>query len=326
MNIVVLAGGRSAERQVSWVTGKACKRALEDLGHRAKLIDPEEDLPLRLWQERQAGCDFVWIALHGPGGEDGVVQGMLEWLGLPYQGSGPLASALAMDKLVSKQIFRAAGIPTPEWLVWDEAQPLSWAECVAHLGSPLVVKPSNNGSTVGISIVQDEKSLAQGLELASSVSSRVFLERYIPGKEITLSILSGQVLPAIEIIPAQGDFYDYEAKYAPGGSRHLIPCSLSAAGLARCEAAGLGAYQVLGCEGLARVDLRVDADENPWVLEVNTLPGMTPTSLCPDAAAALGWTFTELVERMLQDGLQRAALTRSAPSGSRPSPMSQTAF
>ena len=325
MNIVVLAGGRSAERQVSLVTGRACKQALEDLGHRVKLIDPEEDLPLRLWQEQQAGCDFVWIALHGPGGEDGVVQGMLEWLGLPYQGSGPLASALAMDKLVSKQIFRAAGIPTPDWLVWDKAQPLSWVECVARLGSPLVVKPSNSGSTVGISIAGDEESFAQGLELACSVSSRVFLERYIPGKEITLAILSGQVLPAIEIIPARGDFYDYAAKYAPGGSRHLIPCSLSAAGLARCEATGLRAYQVLGCEGLARVDLRVDADENPWVLEVNTLPGMTPTSLCPDAAAALGWTFTELVERMLQDALQRAASTRPAPSGSGSSPMGSPA-
>lgn len=311
MNIVVLAGGRSAERQVSWVTGKACKRALEDLGHRVKVIDPEEDLPLRLWQERQAGCDFVWIALHGPGGEDGVVQGMLDWLGLPYQGSGPLASALAMDKLVSKQIFRAAGIPTPDWRVWDDQNPLAWADCAAELGSPLVIKPSNNGSTVGISIVRDERSFAQGLELARSVSSRIFLERYVPGKEITLSILSGQVLPAIEIIPAQGDFYDYEAKYAPGGSRHLIPCSLSPAGLARCEAAGLGAYRVLGCEGLARVDLRVDSEENPWVLEVNTLPGMTPTSLCPDAAAALGWTFTELVERMLQDALQKAQLTGS---------------
>ncbi len=316
MNIVVLAGGRSAERQVSWVTGKACKRALEDLGHRVKVIDPDEDLPLRLWQERQAGCDFVWIALHGPGGEDGVVQGMLDWLGLPYQGSGPLASALAMDKLVSKQIFRAAGIPTPDWQVWDDQSPLTWADCAAELGSPLVVKPSNNGSTVGISIVRDERSFAQGLELARSVSSRIFLERYVPGKEITLSILSGQVLPAIEIIPAQGDFYDYEAKYAPGGSRHLIPCSLSPAGLARCEAAGLKAYQALGCEGLARVDLRVDPEENPWVLEVNTLPGMTPTSLCPDAAAALGWTFTELVERMLQDALRKANLTGSRRSQS----------
>jgi D-alanine-D-alanine ligase len=284
---------------------------LEDLGHRVKVIDPDGDLPLRLWQERQAGCDLVWIALHGPGGEDGVVQGMLDWLGLPYQGSGPLASALAMDKLVSKQIFRAAGIPTPDWQVWDDQSPLTWADCAAELGSPLVVKPSNNGSTVGISIVRDERSFAQGLELARSVSSRIFLERYVPGKEITLSILSGQVLPAIEIIPAQGDFYDYEAKYAPGGSRHLIPCSLSPAGLARCEAAGPKAYQALGCEGLARVDLRVDPEENPWVLEVNTLPGMTPTSLCPDAAAALGWTFTELVERMLQDALQKAQLTGS---------------
>ncbi|MCJ2543066.1 D-alanine--D-alanine ligase [Thermostichus vulcanus] len=316
MRIVVLAGGRSSERQVSWVTGKACKRALEDLGHQVKLIDPEVDLPLRLWQEREAGCDFVWIALHGPGGEDGVVQGMLDWLGLPYQGSGRLASALAMDKLVSKQIFQTEGIPTPEWIAWDNQAPLPWAECVAALGSPLVIKPSNEGSTVGISIVEDEPSFTQGLQLARSVSSRILLERYIPGKEITLSILSGQILPAIEIIPAQGSFYDYEAKYAPGGSRHIIPCSLSPAGLARCEAAGLRAYQALGCEGLARVDLRVDAAENPWVLEVNTLPGMTPTSLCPDAAAALGWTFTELVERMLQEALQKASLTPAARTGS----------
>ncbi|MEN9223456.1 MAG: D-alanine--D-alanine ligase [Thermostichus sp. BF3_bins_97] len=317
MNIVVLAGGRSAERQVSWVTGKACKRALEDLGHRVKVIDPDVDLPLRLWQEREAGCDLVWIALHGPGGEDGVVQGMLDWLGLPYQGSGRLASALAMDKLVSKQIFQTEGIPTAEWIVWDGQTPRTWAECAAELGSPLVIKPSNDGSTVGISIVEDERSFAQGLELAQSVSSRILLERYIPGKEITLSILSGQILPAIEIIPAQGSFYDYEAKYAPGGSRHLIPCSLSPVGLARCEAAGLRAYQALGCEGLARVDLRVDPAENPWVLEVNTLPGMTPTSLCPDAAAALGWTFTELVERMLEGALQKMASTHSSLTGSR---------
>lgn len=314
MRIVVLAGGRSAERQVSWVTGKACKRALEDLGHQVKLIDPDVDLPLRLWQEREAGCDFVWIALHGPGGEDGVVQGMLDWLGLPYQGSGQLASALAMDKLVSKQIFQTQGIPTAEWIPWDAQAPLTWAECVAELGSPLVIKPSNDGSTVGVSIVEEERSFAQGLQLAQSVSSRILLERYIPGKEITLSILSGQILPAIEIIPAQGSFYDYEAKYAPGGSRHIIPCSLSPAGLARCEAAGLRAYQALGCEGLARVDLRVDPAENPWVLEVNTLPGMTPTSLCPDAAAALGWTFTELVERMLQEALQKASPALHRPT------------
>ncbi|MEN9231960.1 MAG: D-alanine--D-alanine ligase [Thermostichus sp. DG02_5_bins_236] len=316
MRIVVLAGGRSAERQVSLVTGKACKRALEDLGHEVKLIDPDVDLPLRLWQEREAGCDFVWIALHGPGGEDGVIQGMLDWLGLPYQGSGQLASALAMDKLVAKQIFRAQGIPTADWIAWDRQNPLSWDECVAELGSPLVIKPSNEGSTVGISIAENERSFAQGLQLARSVSPRIFLERYIPGKEITLSILSGQVLPAIEIIPAQGSFYDYEAKYAPGGSRHVIPCSLSPAGLARCEAVGLQAYQALGCEGLARVDLRVDSAENPWVLEVNTLPGMTPTSLCPDAAAALGWTFTELVERMLQEALQKVSLAPAARTGS----------
>jgi D-alanine-D-alanine ligase len=305
MKIVILAGGHSPERLVSLVTGKAVKSSLEDLGHSVKVIDPEPDLPSQLWQERQAGCEFVWIALHGQGGEDGTVQSMLDWVGLPYQGSGYLASALAMDKGVSKQIFQTQGIPTPAWMEISSEAKASWTACVTQLGSPLVIKPVSCGSTVGISIVASEEEFHQGVQLARSFGQRVLCESYIAGKEITVSILEGQILPPIEIIPASGGFYDYEAKYEPGGSRHLIPCSLSPLGLSQVEKVALQSYRALHCEGLARVDLRVDAQEQPWVLEVNTLPGMTPTSLCPDAAAAMGWTFTDLVHRMVEGSMQR---------------------
>ncbi|MDX2272189.1 MAG: D-alanine--D-alanine ligase [Cyanobacteriota bacterium] len=317
MKIVLLAGGQSPERAVSQVTGKAVKNALEDLGHRVTWVDPGLDLPQVLWQERQAGCEFVWIALHGGGGEDGRVQALLDWLGLPYQGSGYLASALAMDKAIAKQLFRAQGIPTPAAWVWEGQDCPTWGEVSATLGSPVVIKPVDGGSTVGVTIASHARQFEEGMELAQTYGQRLLLETYIAGKELTLSILQGQVMPAIEIITASGGLYDYAAKYEPGGSRHLIPCSLSPDGLAAAEQVALAAYQALGCQGLARVDLRIDSQEQPWVLEINTLPGMTPTSLCPDAAAALGWTFGQLVERILQVSLTRFHGTPSASSLSR---------
>ncbi len=312
MKIMILAGGQSPERPISLVTGKAIKSALADLGHQAELMDPGPDLPQQLWQACERGYEFIWIALHGAGGEDGTVQAMLDWVGLPYQGSGYLASALAMDKAVSKQIFQSKQVTTPAWIECGRQDHLVWSEVVEQLGHPVVIKPVSCGSTFGISIAHTSVECENGIELARGFADRLILEAYIPGKEITVSILDDQVMPPIEILPASGDFYDYEAKYAPGGSRHMIPCSLTEAGRQRAEDLALQAYRVLHCEGLARVDLRIDPNETAWVLEVNTLPGMTPTSLCPDAAAALGWSFNHLVQRILASGCKRRRPLQSA--------------
>ncbi|MEM9156551.1 MAG: D-alanine--D-alanine ligase [Cyanobacteria bacterium J06642_2] len=306
MKIVVLAGGQSPEREVSLVTGKAVRVALRDLGHDVVEIDPGFDLPHQLWEQAKQGCDFVWIALHGTGGEDGTVQAMLDWLGLPYQGSGYLASALAMDKWVAKQIFMAADIPTPEWIaISSSSQAPNWQECVHRLGEPVIVKPTATGSTVGIAIARTADDYNRALNDAAQYGDRAFVEKFIPGIEITCSILGDLVMPSIEIVPLSSTFYDYEAKYAPGGSRHAIPPALEPEVLARAEAIAKRAYDALHCQGLARTDIRIDAEGRPWVLEVNTLPGMTPTSLSPDAAAALGWTFSKLVASVLEEGLQQ---------------------
>ncbi|NJK62922.1 MAG: D-alanine--D-alanine ligase [Synechococcaceae cyanobacterium SM2_3_1] len=303
MNILLLAGGPSPEREVSLATGKAVKAALEDLGHKVSVLEPGSDLPHQLWQAKQEGCEFVWIALHGSPGEDGTVQAFLDWLALPYQGSGLLASAVAMDKVAAKHLFRSHQIPTPAWVEHPFGYP--WTDLLEVLGSPLIIKPVASGSSVGVHVLHQASDL-QSLAKSSQVTSETWVaEQFIAGKEITISILDGVILPAVEIIPILESFYSYAAKYGVNGSRHLTPTSLTEAGLCRTNAVALAAYRALKCEGLARVDLRVDAQEDPWVLEVNTLPGMTPTSLAPDAAAALGWSFPDLVQKLLESGLAR---------------------
>ena len=307
MKIVVLAGGPSSERSVSLVTGEAVQTALTELGHEVIAIDPGHDLPRQLWEQAQAGCDFVWLALHGEWGEDGTLQAMLDWMGIPYQGPGLLSSALAMDKWVAKQIFKTAGIPSPEWLAvnleFDDAP--VWEEAVAELGATVVVKPVATGSTVGITIARSKSEYAESVALAKQYGERIILERYIPGKELTVSVIGDRILPVIEIVPAEGDFFDFEAKYSPGGSRHLIPTTLGAAVEERAQEESARAYRALHCQGLARADLRVDDNGKVWVLEINTLPGMTPTSLSPDAAAAIGWSFNDLVREILEEGVSR---------------------
>lgn len=323
MKIVVLAGGPSSERDVSLVTGKAVQVALTDLGHNATTIDPGPDLPKQLWEQAQLGCDFVWIALHGEGGEDGTVQAMLDWLGLPYQGPGYLSSALAMDKWVSKQVFEASGLPTADWISINlrlETVP-TWESVTAKLGSPVVIKPVATGSTVGISIAHTAIEYSRSLLKAQQHGDRLLIEQYIAGKELTVSVIGDRVMPPIEIRPSEGDFYDYEAKYAPGGSRHLIPTTLSETGERRVRAIAKQAYDALHCEGLTRIDFRVDENERAWILEANTLPGMTPTSLSPDAAAAIGWSFKDLVQCMLEVGLQRRQRLTFAPSIPQPDPV-----
>ncbi|AGY56936.1 D-alanine--D-alanine ligase [Gloeobacter kilaueensis] len=301
MRIAVLSGGDSPEREVSLASGRAVQAALEKLGHTVRPIDPGPDLPLRLAEEAP---DFVWIALHGDKGENGSLQGLLDWMGLPYNGSGVTASALAMDKVAAKRLFVSENIPTPAYRVATAVPDLALSEAWSRdLGLPLVIKPADGGSTVGVTIARSIEGIPEAVRLALEYCRQVLIEQYIPGQEITVALLDGLVLPAIEIVPQGREFYDYEAKYAPGGSRHLIPPRLDADVLKASIDAAYRACQVVGSTGLVRADVRVDPQGRPWVLEVNTLPGMTSTSLAPEAAQAAGIDFEHLVQRIIDRSL-----------------------
>jgi D-alanine-D-alanine ligase len=299
MKIALLAGADSPEREVSLATGAAVGLALSALGHEVVPIDPGVNLPFVLFNLQP---DFVWIALHGHTGENGVLQGLLDWLGLPYNGSGVSSSALCMDKVLTKKLLLHHHIPTPAaWMGSSLLEVDLWEK----LGSPLVVKPAQAGSAVGVSIVRTPEELAIAWDLARQFSKEVVIESYIPGQEVTVTVIDDQVFPIIEILPQGHAFYTYDAKYAPGGSRHQIPPNLAPEIIANLEAIALGTYQALGCQGLARVDLRVDPLGACFVLECNTLPGMTDTSLAPEACAAQGLNFVALIALLLEKGLAR---------------------
>ncbi|GAB0058291.1 D-alanine--D-alanine ligase B [Candidatus Magnetaquicoccaceae bacterium FCR-1] len=308
--IAVLMGGASPERAVSLRSGAALMGALEKRGWNPVSIDPANgrELPEALLKNRVAAAV---LALHGEGGEDGAIQGLLETLGIPYTGSFVGPSALCMNKIASKRLFRDAGLPTPAWeeVVVDGEESLASLPDLA-LNPPCFVKPMATGSSVGISRVDDREGLKEALRIAVRASgsgkTRILVEEEIIGPELTLAILDDRPLPLIEIRPAAG-FFDYNAKYASGETRYLIPPeSVDPATLERATRIGLEAGRVAGCRGLYRVDLMVDGDGTPWVLEINTLPGMTATSLAPKAAAAIGISFEDLAERILAGaGLER---------------------
>jgi len=290
-------GGLSSEREVSLNTGKGVLRALLERGYPAVGID---------WTEGQdlmgllRGVAVVWNALHGTYGEDGCVQGLLECLKIPYTGSGVLASAAAMDKVMSKRLFDAAGIPTPEWTVIED----DGASSAGRFGWPLVVKPSREGSTVGVTIVQEAGQLAGAIAEARRCHGETMMERYIAGREASVAILDDEVLGSVEIRPRRA-FYDYAAKYQSGDTEYLVPPTYTDDVRAASEDAALRAYLALGCKGHARVDARIDEEGRPWVLEVNTLPGMTGTSLLPKIAAHRGMDYATLVERILASATLR---------------------
>lgn len=254
-------------------------------------MDAGTDLAERLVHERP---DVAFVALHGRWGEDGTVQGLLEFAAVPYTGSGVLASALAMDKGLSKVVFRALGVPTPDFQI---LRPGDRTDRVV-LDLPLVAKPLREGSTIGVHVVRRWEELPGAVEAARAHGPEVLLERFVTGRELTLGLLDGEALPLVEIVPDRG-FYDFESKYTPGRTRYLCPAPLSPEEAAAATRAGREAYLALGCTGAARTDILMDAAGNPWVLEVNTIPGMTPTSLLPKAAAAAGIDFDGLVGRML---------------------------
>ncbi|HKF78235.1 MAG TPA: D-alanine--D-alanine ligase [Candidatus Dormibacteraeota bacterium] len=301
MRIAVLQGGRSAEREVSLSSGSQVMAALRLRAHEVEPVD----LDGRTWDVlRDGGWDCVFIALHGRLGEDGTVQGMLELLGLPYTGSGVLASALCIDKARTNRLLAASGFAIPDFseVAGDEVE-----EVVGRYGLPVVVKPVREGSTIGLTIARDVDAVASGLVLARRYDSRVLVQRFVEGVEITVGVLATpevHVLPTLEIT-YENETYDYDAKYTEGRSHHIIPARIpEQARRGACEAAGR-AFRALGCEGLARIDFIVDRDCTPWLLEVNTVPGLTALSLLPDAARAAGIPFDELCERLVRHGIER---------------------
>ena len=291
--VAVLLGGRSAEREVSLKSGAMVLSALRSRGIDAHAFDPRDCGLERLIEERFAR---VFIALHGRFGEDGTVQGALDFLGLPYTGSGVLASALAMDKLRTKLLWRGVGIPSPDYVVLDGST--DWAGVVAALGLPLMVKPAREGSSIGISKVESVERLEPAYEAAARHDPTVIAERFIDGYELTAAILGDEALPLIRLETPRV-FYDYEAKYSAADTRYLIPCGLSADRERDLQALALSAFRALGASGWGRVDLMCDRAGRAYCLEVNTIPGMTDHSLVPMAARARGIEFDELVVRIL---------------------------
>ena len=298
--VAVLMGGTSAERAVSLETGAAVCAALQRLGVDARTVDAEPGFLPALARSK---FDRAFIALHGRGGEDGTVQGALATLGMPFTGSGVLGSALAMDKVRSKWIWRSHGLPTPAFVEVMGAADL--ARIVPDLGLPLMVKPVHEGSSCGASRVIDAIGLEPAWRKARALDARVLVEQWISGAEYTVGILGEQVLPTIKL-ETPNEFYDYEAKYLSEATRYLCPCGLSAAAEQELGRLALRAFQLVGASGWGRVDLMLDAHGKPWLLEVNTVPGMTSHSLVPMAARHAGISFDELVVRILDTSLPAA--------------------
>jgi len=292
--VAVLMGGKSAEREVSLKSGSMVLAALRKKGVDAHPFDPKERDLQDLLKERFAR---VFIALHGRFGEDGTVQGVLEWLGIPYTGSGVLASALAMDKVRTKRLWAAEGLPTAPYEVLTQDSDLRGV--VRRLGVPLFVKPASEGSSVGMTKVKKAAELEEAFALAVNYDPVVLAEKFIDGAELTVAIVGERVLPIIRIETPR-EFYDYEAKYIANDTRYLIPCGVTEKKEQELQAMCLKAFRALGCRGWGRVDLMLDKRGKPFLLEVNTSPGMTDHSLVPMAARAVGISYDELCVKVLE--------------------------
>jgi D-alanine-D-alanine ligase len=339
VKVIVVMGGTSSEREVSLRSGAGVARALETLGHEAILLDTgtgkllqDADHAMALGTRAPAphtsgvvlpaaraqeglesyvrsiprGADLVFVALHGGDGENGTLQALLDLAGIPYTGSGVLASALAMDKAMSKRIFRVEGIPTPEWVErWAPEDPaakwnpeISQEELKRLGGFPLIVKPNEEGSSVGITVVERASDLSPAIEEARRYGRLVLIESFIEGRELTVGVIEKRALPVVEVIPETG-WYDYEHKYTAGASRYEVPASIPPEMSERLLALSLKACRALRCRGVARVDFRLGEDGVPQCLEVNTVPGLTELSLVPKAAAAAGMSYAELIRAVV---------------------------
>jgi D-alanine-D-alanine ligase len=301
VKVAVLKGGRSFERGVSLRSGARVQEALARLGHEVVSIDAGATLVEELSAHDP---EIAFVAMHGRGGEDGTVQELLEILGIPFTGPGVAACVRCIDKVLAKHEMRAAGVPTPDWLAFNETafRELGAADALdaldAQLGYPLVVKPSRGGSALGVKFAATREEVPAALVSAFSYDDRVLLERFVDGRELAVSVVGDEALPIVEAFPT-GDRYDFEARYEIGGTNFTCPADLTAEEEAAVTAAALDAYEALGCTGFSRVDLILE-EAGPQVLEVNAIPGLTDTSLLPQSAEAAGLSFEDLVDRILQ--------------------------
>lgn len=310
--VALIAGGTSGERMISLASKDGAQTALEQAGYHVEWLDPaqKEDL-IRLIQE---DFDVAFLALHGKGGEDGTIQGFLEMIGLPYTGSGVFSSALSIDKQKAKTFYRAHGIKTPASAYVRRGEPFNTEQIMQKLGQKCVVKAATEGSSLGIYIVEGAEAVEQAINDALALDEAALIEQYIAGTELTVVVLgdgdTAEALPIIEIIP-QAESYDFDSKYAPGGSEHICPARLSDENTAHIQATAVRAHNALCCHGVSRTDFILDANGDAWVLETNTLPGMTATSLLPDAAKAAGISFPELCTKLIQSAFERHSAQRT---------------
>lgn len=332
MKIAVLFGGTSSERDVSVASGAQVVKALQEAGHEVLAIDtargvlgpgdqkrllstgvapkpPKED-ELAIIRSGASSLtnsanfkevDLIFLALHGGSGEDGTIQAFLDLAGIPYTGTGHLGSANAMDKDIAKKLFRAADVPTPDWLM----APVDAAEVGRQLGYPLVVKPNKQGSTIGLTIVKRAEDLNAAIDFAFRYDEEVMVERFIAGREFTVGVLRDRALAVGEIIPTHAEIFDYESKYQRGGAQEIFPASLAQDKTIVAQQLALRAHRALKLQDYSRVDFRMDADGNFWCLEANTLPGMTATSLLPQSAAAMGIRFPDLCDQICRLAIER---------------------
>ncbi|HTW84425.1 MAG TPA: D-alanine--D-alanine ligase [Candidatus Sulfotelmatobacter sp.] len=300
LRVAVVMGGPSAERDVSIQSGTGVMRALASLGYDARSLDFDARFVDAI---REIEPDVVFNALHGTGGEDGQIQGILDWLRIPYTGSGLCACALAMDKHLTKKLLAAEGLPTPAWDVFDltgGTLPL----LPGSLNLPLVVKPRSSGSSAGVSIVRTHEAWSKAMVDAAERMPEVIAEEYVAGREFSCGVLGEEALPVVEIVSTD-EFYSYDAKYKPGGSRHLVPAPIDHDLTARLQNLALTVHRLLGLRDISRTDFIVTKEGRPTILEINALPGMTPTSLVPDEAAQIGVSYEALVDRLVHYALGR---------------------
>jgi D-alanine-D-alanine ligase len=305
VKVAVLAGGLSLERDVSLRSGRRVAEALADRGHAVTRLDLDDHVVATLDRE---DFDVAYLALHGKAGEDGSIQSLLELLGIPYTGPDAISSALAWDKNVAKGLLDRAGLATPDWMtlssdaIRDMGAARGLDRVVQRVGIPLVVKPSQGGAALGVRRVDSAGDLPPALMASFSYHDVVVLERFIEGTEVAVSIVAGEALPPVEIAPKTGE-YDFSARYTHGATEYFAPARLASAVIDACIELSLSGWDLLGCRDVSRADLMVDRDGQPWLLELDTCPGMTETSLLPTAAMAHGWSFGELCERVLESAL-----------------------
>ena len=305
LRVALLAGGASDEREISLASGRGAGNALREAGFSVTELDPAEKKDLQ--NLIADNYDVAFLCMHGKMGEDGTLQGFLEMIGLPYIGSGVWSSALAMDKAKSKLFYENAGIQTPVSVTLYSPDDMSVEDILSTVGESCVVKPATEGSALGVYIVKGADEVKDAIGKAFELDSEVLVETFVKGTELTIAVLGNEqleALPVIQIVP-RNEFYDFESKYAPGGSQHLCPAPLNAEATEKVQTIAKAAHRALGCSGISRSDFIMDENGEFWILETNTLPGMTETSLLPDAARAAGIEFPELCTRLIELALEK---------------------